>query len=215
MTSSVNFHRVRGFSASNGPRYVSGNRGSTTSAPAARISASTSSLRLSTVRTKRCRRDRAASRIATATARPEASAGSCRQSPPSASVSSKAARVAMPWPASGARQQQQGQSHLRQPQQHRPAQVHGDRAQQRGQRETAYARGRARPSCPLAPLALHADQQADAQCDGEWKWTLHVHVPALTRCRRRRRNCHCHPEAAAAAIGYAGDFDGGVRTAFC
>ena len=54
------------------------------------------------------------------------------------------------------------------------------------------AAGRDHP-CPLAPLALHADQQADAQCDGEWKWTLHVHVPALTRCRRRRRNCHCHP----------------------
>ena len=122
-------------------------------------------------RAQRCRRDRAGGRV-----QPE------RQRQQQGGPRGHAlARVRRPG------QQQQGQPHLRQPQQHRPAQVHGDRAQQRGQRETAYARGRARQSCPLAPLALHADQQADAQRDGEWKWTLHVHVPAMTRCRRRRR----------------------------
>ena len=206
MTSSVNFHRVRGFSASNGPRYVSGGNDQRARGSARRPARCGSAP---------CARSGAGGIAPPAGSRPRRPgrrpAPGRRQSPPSASAAAGGprghalARVRRPG------QQQQGQPHLRQPQQHRPAQVHGDRAQQRGQRETAYARGRARQSCPLAPLALHADQQADAQRDGEWKWTLHVHVPAMTRCRRRRRDSH--PRGGPAAIGYAGDSDGGVRTA--
>lgn len=77
--------------------------GSTTSAAAARISASTISSRLRTLRTNRCRRVRAASRMAAVTARPDASTGSRRHRPPSSRFNSKAAWVAMPCPVPAAR----------------------------------------------------------------------------------------------------------------
>ena len=162
---------VRGFRTPSGPTGWSGVSGRITSAAAAKTRASWSSCSVSTRRTKRWRRERAARRITTPTARPEARLGSRTARAPSRTVVTSAtsrreagisrSRTAV---ADGRqRPDDEGRGH----EDRLPAEGQADAARERGERERSDSGRRAAAAGALASLPLDADEQPDAERDRE------------------------------------------------